>query len=183
MCCNGRSHKTCKICQSGDCTCKECKCHSEKSAEQRSAEILKLQELLEEEKNKTLLEKANAVNIKRRAEQQVEKAYLYCLEKFSGELLQVVDNLERAISSMEKDLDKNSVEGIELTYKNFIGVLDDNNIKEIKAEGERFNPELHEAVTTKKSEDHPPQIIISVLQKGYTINGRLLRPCLVVVSS
>ena len=146
-------------------------------------EISSLQKQLEQEKELTLLAKANSLNIEKRAAQQIEKAHKFALEKFSYDLLEVVDNLERAIKTSKDKLTKDVVEGIELTLKNLHRILEKYGVKKIDAFEKEFNPEFHEAVKTVNEKNVETSTVVDVLQVGYTLNDRLLRPSLVVVSS
>nr|BET44391.1 MAG: nucleotide exchange factor GrpE [Candidatus Aschnera chinzeii] len=145
------------------------------------------QQILNMKKNErdTLLRaKADVENVRKRADQDIEKAHKFALEKFANELLPVIDNLERAIELInpEKTEYNSILKGIELTLKSFLSVMDKYGIKIINDKDIPFNPELHQAVTTIETDNHKPNQIIDVMQKGYILNGRLLRPAMVVVA-
>lgn len=127
---------------------------------------------------------AEAENIRRRAAQEVQKARDFALEKFAGELLPVVDNLERALQAMEaSDANLTGVaEGIEMTYQGFISTLTKFGMEQLNPQDEAFNPEHHQAMGMQESDSHAPNTVMAVMQKGYTLNGRLLRPAMVMVS-
>ena len=126
---------------------------------------------------------AEAQNARRRAEQDVEKARKFALERFSGDLLPVVDNLERALQAAAEAPEANAIaEGVDLTLRSFLDVLKKNGIEQVDPGGEPFNPELHQAMTMVPNPDLEPNTVMDVMQKGYTLNGRLLRPAMVVVS-
>jgi molecular chaperone GrpE len=127
---------------------------------------------------------AEAQNIRRRADKDVSNARKFALEKFTGELLVVVDNLERALDSTDKDNEasKTIVEGVELTYKSFIDVLKKFNVEQVNPAGEPFDPQLHQAISMVENPDVEPNSVVHVMQKGYSLNGRLMRPAMVVVS-
>ena len=155
------------------------------------AEILTTEqqlEILQGQLNKAqedvLRAKAEEQNAVRRASLDVEKARKFALEGFAKELLPVVDNLERAISSLDKDDANNEaiLEGVELTLKTLLSALEKNRLKAIDPEGEAFNPDLHQAMAMVETPDVEPNSIIEVFQKGYELNGRLIRPAMVVVS-
>ncbi|RUO34514.1 nucleotide exchange factor GrpE [Aliidiomarina soli] len=135
-------------------------------------------------KDAALRAAAEAENVRRRAAQDVQKARDFALEKFAGELLPVVDNLERAMQSMdaEEDAIKSVLEGIDMTYKSFLSTLEKFGVEVVDPEGQPFNPEHHEAMGMQESEEHAPNTVMAVMQKGYTLNGRLLRPAMVMVS-
>jgi molecular chaperone GrpE len=132
-----------------------------------------------------LREQAEMQNVRRRAQRDIESAHKYALEKFSGELLSVVDNLERAIDAIDEsnESQKSVAEGLELTLKTFIEVLAKYNVEAVEPEGQPFDADLHQAVSTVPNKDVEPNTVINVFQKGYTLNGRLIRPAMVVVST
>ena len=127
---------------------------------------------------------AEAQNIKRRAEQDVEKARKYALERFCSELLPVVDNLERSLEVAGGDDAelKPIVEGVELTLKSFLDALRKFQIEAVDPMGEPFDPQLHQAMSMVENPDAEPNTVMAVMQKGYTLNGRLVRPAMVMVS-
>lgn len=130
---------------------------------------------------------AEIQNIRRRAEQDVEKAHKFALEKFAKELLNVVDNLERGLNALDKAVTDEStqalVDGVEMTHKEFINTLAKFGVIAIGEEGEIFNPELHEAISMQPAEGMETNHIITVLQKGYTLQGRVIRPAMVIVAA
>lgn len=156
----------------------------ELSAEALSQKIESLEQELVSAKDQALRTAAEAQNVKRRAEQEVEKARKFALEKFSSGLLEVVDNLERAMSSADRDSEALApiLEGIDLTYKSFIDTLAKFQVEQIDPMGEPFDPQFHQAMTMVPNPDMEPNTVMDVMQKGYTLNGRLLRPAMVVVS-
>jgi molecular chaperone GrpE len=126
---------------------------------------------------------AETDNLHRRVERDVANAHKYALEKFVLELLPVVDNLERSLHTSEEEHSENSVlEGIKMTLKMFYAALEKFDVKQVDPKGEAFNPELHQAISVELKPDIKPNTVISVLQKGYTLNNRLIRPALVTVS-
>ena len=124
---------------------------------------------------------AELENVKRRAQKDVEQAHKFALEKFSIDLLAVKDSLELGLSVEDADVEKIR-EGTELTLKMLTQVLDKFNIVELDPVGETFDPNQHQAMTMQPSSEHPPNTVISVMQKGYQLNDRLLRPAMVIVS-
>ena len=138
----------------------------------------------ENRKDAALRAAAEAENVRRRAALDVQKARDFALEKFAGELLPVVDNLERALQTFnaEDESTKGLIEGIEMTHNGFINTLQKFGVEVIDPQGQPFNPEQHEAMGMQESEEHPANTVIAVMQKGYTLNGRLLRPAMVMVS-
>ena len=148
------------------------------------ARIAKLQSDIERLNDRTLRAQADAQNIKRRAEQEMEKARKYALERFAGELLPVVDNLERALEAASGDDEaiKPIAEGVELTLKSFQDVLRKFQVEPVDPVGEPFDPQRHQAMSLIDNPDAEPNTVLAVMQKGYTLNERLLRPAMVVVS-
>ena len=139
---------------------------------------------LEKAREDVLRAHADAQNTKRRAEQEVEKARKFALERFCSELLPVVDNLERALESAagEEAAIKPIAEGVELTLKGLLDTLRKFNIETLDPAGEPFDPNLHQAMSMVENDDVEPNSVLAVMQKGYTLNGRLLRPAMVMVS-
>jgi molecular chaperone GrpE len=157
----------------------------ELSKEQSENQVEELQQKLSTLGEQLLREQAEMQNVRRRAQRDIESAHKYALEKFAGELLSVVDNLERAIDAIDADdeAQKAVAEGLELTLKTFIEVLAKYNVEAVEPEGKPFDAELHQAVSTVPNKDVEPNTVINVFQKGYTLNGRLIRPAMVVVST
>ncbi|MED5238516.1 MAG: nucleotide exchange factor GrpE [Pseudomonadota bacterium] len=127
---------------------------------------------------------AEIQNVRRRAERDVQHAHKFALEKFAGDLLSVADNLERGLGALDADDEalKGAREGIELTLKSLLDVFGKYNLEQISPSDEPFNPELHEAMTMVPVPNVDPNTVIEVLEKGYQLNGRLIRPARVVVS-
>lgn len=145
-------------------------------------EFVKLQK---KERENLLRAKAEIENIRKRTEQDISRAYKFALEKFLNELLPVIDNLERAISLIDKEKQefKSMLEGLELTLKSFLTIISKYGIKIIQNKNVEFNPDLHQAVKTVKSDNKEEKNkVIDIIQKGYILNGRLLRPAMVIVS-
>jgi len=128
---------------------------------------------------------AEAENISRRNQRDVENAHKYALEKFVNELLPIVDSLELCASSVPKEMQKAAksvVDGVELTLKMFYAAMEKFGVKQVNPVNESFNPECQQAISMQADPKVAPGTVISVLQKGYTLNNRLVRPALVVVS-
>ncbi|HEY8569584.1 nucleotide exchange factor GrpE [Microbulbifer sp.] len=147
-------------------------------------EIASLHQQLAEHKDMVLRAQAEVQNARRRAEQDVEKAHKFGVEKLLKDLLPVVDNLDRALATIdsEHEAHKAVVEGIELTRKSFIDTLTRNGVEVVDPAGEPFDPELHQAMTQIPNGNVEPNTVLDVFQKGYRLHGRLLRPAMVVVS-
>lgn len=139
---------------------------------------------IEEQKDSVTRAAASEANIRRRASQDVEKAHKFALEKFANELLPVIDNMERALhgTDAEAEASKAIYEGVELTLKSFVSTVDKFGLKEVNPQGEAFNPEHHQAIGMQPSPDFPANTVMMVMQKGYILNDRLLRPAMVMVS-
>ena len=123
-------------------------------------------------------------NSKKRVERDIANAHKYALEKFSGELLPVVDSLERAIlAHAEEASGKDSLlDGVEMVHKMLLAAMEKYGVEQINPEGQPFNPELHQAVSMKTDPNAKSGTVIGVLQKGYLLNKRLVRPALVIVA-
>ena len=128
---------------------------------------------------------AEMQNLRRRTEQDIEKAHKYGQEKFSAELLSVMDNLERALdaaSAHENEAVKAIYDGVDLTLKSFSDCFSKFNIEAVDPLGEPFDPALHQAMSMQENPDVEPNTIIAVMQKGYTLHGRVIRPAMVMVA-
>jgi molecular chaperone GrpE len=142
------------------------------------------QSTVADQKDSVVRAKAEVDNIRRRAAQDVEKARKFALEKFAGEMLVSVDNLERALQNIDKDDEANKaiIEGVELTLQGLISSLEKFGVKAVDPQDQPFNPELHQAMSMQEVPDVAPNTVIAVMQKGYELNGRLIRPAMVMVS-
>ena len=151
---------------------------------QLEAALLSSETKLKEQQDSVLRAKAEVENMRRRTETEIDKARKYALNKFAEELLPVIDNLERAIQSAdaENEAVKPIIEGVELTHKTFVDAVGKFGLKEINPEGETFNPEMHQAMSIQESPDHESNTVMFVMQKGYELNGRVIRPAMVMVS-
>ncbi len=136
---------------------------------------------VEEYRDKMLRMQAEMENLRKRTERDVSNAHKYAVEKFTNELLQVKDSLELGLSAEDIDVTKLR-EGTELTLKMLNNVFEKFSIDEIYPVDEPFDPNLHEAMTMQESAEHEPNTVLTVVQKGYTLNGRLIRPAMVIVS-
>lgn len=145
------------------------------------AEMLKRSELLAQEHHDAWLRaKAEADNIRKRAQADIANAHKYALEGFAGALLPVRDSLEASLNT-EKITLESLREGVELTLKQLTGGFEKFGVKEINPVGEKFDPHRHQAMTAVES-DQPSNTVLHVFQKGYALNDRVLRPALVTVS-
>ncbi|HHQ4774338.1 TPA: nucleotide exchange factor GrpE [Aeromonas veronii] len=162
---------------------------SEVTAEQ--ARIAELEAQLEtaiqkaaEERERALRTAAEMENLRRRTELDVEKAHKFALEKFANELLPVLDNLERAIELADKENEalKPMIEGVELTLKSMQSGVAKFGLVALDPANQPFDPNAHQAMSMVPSADVAPNTVIAVMQKGYELNGRVIRPAMVMVS-
>ena len=142
---------------------------------QLQAELAEAKATIEGQKDSVIRAAADNDNIRRRAAIDVEKAHKFALEKFANELLPVIDNLERAVEFSDKENEA-------LKPKSFIDAVAKFGVELVNPQGEKFNAEFHQAMSMQPSEDVEPNTVIAVMQKGFTLNGRLLRPAMVMVS-
>ncbi|MET0104750.1 MAG: nucleotide exchange factor GrpE [Sedimenticola sp.] len=128
--------------------------------------------------------RAESENQRKRHERELENAHKFALERFVSELLAVRDSMELGLSAAQDegaDVEK-LIEGTELTLKLLSDVMERFEVEQIDPVGEPFNPEFHQAMSIQPREDVPPNTVVTVVQKGYTLNGRLVRPAMVMVS-
>ncbi|MEE2730933.1 MAG: nucleotide exchange factor GrpE [Pseudomonadota bacterium] len=155
------------------------------SVESLLAEVAELQAKVTEQNDSVLRAQAEVQNIRRRSERDVENAHKFALDKFSSDLLPIIDSLERALDAAES-LENEAViamrDGVELTLKMFVDTLAKHGIEQLNPVGEPFNPEFHQAMSMVPNPDMEPNSVMAVMQKGYVLKGRLVRPAMVVVS-
>jgi molecular chaperone GrpE len=156
----------------------------ETQVEVLQAALLEAEAKIDAQKDSVIRAKAEADNARKRSIQEVDKARKFALEKFAGELLPVLDNLERALQVPNADDEavKPLIAGVEMTMKLFLSTIEKFDLNVVDPQGQSFNPDLHQAMAMQPAEGVAPNTVISVMQKGYTLNGRLLRPALVMVS-
>ena len=154
------------------------------SIEELQAKLTEAEAQAQENWEKLLRVNAEMDNLRRRTERELENAHKYALERFAQELLAVRDSLEMGVAAAEQE--EASVEkikeGTELTLKMLESAMDKFNIQPIEPMGEPFNPELHQAMSMVEMPDKAPNTVINVMQKGYLLNDRLIRPAMVMVS-
>ena len=140
---------------------------------------------LDEQKDTVLRAQAEVQNMRRRCEQDVEKAHKFALERFASDLVSVADNLESALATVP-DSGQDNVnalyEGVELTLKGFLETLKKYQIEQLDPVGEPFDPQLHEAMSMQVNDEVEANTVLAVMQKGYTLNGRVIRPARVIVA-
>lgn len=154
------------------------------AGDELAARVQSLEEQLAAAQDQSLRMAADLQNVRRRAEQDVEKAHKFALEKFANDLLPVVDSLERGLelSSPNDEAIKAVREGMELTLKLFHDALKRHQLEAVDPHGVPFNPEHHQAMAMEESIHAEANTVLKVFQKGYLLSGRLLRPAMVVVS-
>ena len=137
-----------------------------------------------DQKDSVIRAKAEVDNIRRRAAQDVEKARKFALEKFAGEMITVVDNLERGLATIDAEAEeqKTTFEGINLTLQGLLSGLEKFGVKAVDPQDQPFNPEFHQAMSMQEVPGVAPNTVIAVMQKGYELNARLIRPAMVMVS-
>ena len=141
--------------------------------------------LIMHQKDEVLRVQAEMQNLRRRTELDVEKAHKFGQEKLSAELLAVMDNLERALQvavDRENESVKSLLQGVELTLKSFIDCFRKFGIAQLDPLGEPFDPQVHQAMVMQENPNVDPDTVTAVMQKGYTLHGRVLRPAMVMVS-
>jgi len=145
-----------------------------------------LAETAKKEQDLLLRTRAEIDNIRRRTEQDVEKAHKFALEKFAKDILNTIDNLERALATpanTEDETVKALFDGVELTLKELLATVARFGVEPVGVVGEVFNPDLHQAISMQPMEGFETNQIITVLQKGYLLNGRVIRPAMVMVAA
>lgn len=154
------------------------------SVDQLSTQLEAAQQEAADLKEQMLRAAADVQNVRRRAEQDVEKAHKFALDKFVNEMLPIVDSLERTLEAcnVDDEATKNLREGVEMTHGMFISGLAKFKVDRIDPQGAAFDPVLHQAMSLVDAPDAPPNTVIAVMQKGYSLNGRLIRPAMVMVS-
>ncbi|MCZ6525517.1 MAG: nucleotide exchange factor GrpE [Gammaproteobacteria bacterium] len=142
-----------------------------------------LQQQVKDNLEKALLAQAEMENLRKRTARDMENAHKFALDKFTKELLPVIDSLELGLFATDTVEDTDSLkQGMDLTLKKFLDVMQKFGVSVVEAEGEKFDPEKHEAISMQEVDDAEPGTVITVIQKGYELNGRLIRPAMVIVS-
>ena len=157
---------------------------------EKPGDIETLQSLLEKEREQAqasletaLRAQAEMDNLRKRTARDIENAHKYALEKFVNELLPIMDSMELGMNAAESAENIDDLrEGMALTLKMFNSAMEKFGVKVIDAQGEKFNPEKHEAVSMQEIEGSESGTVVSVMQKGYELNGRLVRPAMVIVA-
>ena len=145
-----------------------------------------LAETAKKEQDLLLRTRAEIDNMRRRSEQDVEKAHKFALEKFAKDILNTIDNLERALATpanIEDESIKALFDGVELTLKELLATVARFGVEPVGVVGEIFNPDLHQAISMQPTDGFESNQITTVLQKGYLLNGRVIRPAMVMVAA
>jgi molecular chaperone GrpE len=146
-------------------------------------EIQELKDQVATEKDRALRLSAEFENYKKRTQREINDFKKFANESIFRQLLSVVDNLERAISAAQENSEESALfEGVKLTHKDIIKLFETFNVKPVEAENKPFDPNFHQAVTQEENDEFPDNTVTKVLQKGYLLSDRLIRPAMVVVS-
>ncbi|RUM93457.1 MAG: nucleotide exchange factor GrpE [Thiothrix sp.] len=155
----------------------------EEDLQQLSEELEASKARAQENWDRLLRVQAENDNLRKRSERDIENAHKYALEGFAKDLLPVKDSLEMGLVAAQTDSDEGNLkEGAEMTLKMFSDIFEKHGIKVVDPEGEPFNPDHHQAMTMQEDADLEPNTVVTVMQKGYLLNDRLIRPAMVVVS-
>lgn len=185
-----------KTCECNECNCEEeCKCDEEctcekeqkkeKKKDKYKKQIQELEEKIKGYEEKSLRDKAEMINYRRRKEEETSKMLKYCNEDLIKQLLPVIDNFERAIKMDDDNLEdevSKFLSGFKMIYSNLALTLQNFEVKAIDGANKPFDPVYHDAVMTEHRDDLEPGMIIEVLQKGYMLKDRVIRPAMVKVS-
>ncbi|MFO7954078.1 nucleotide exchange factor GrpE [Thioalkalivibrio sp.] len=145
--------------------------------------LQELEALAEERRDQVLRAQAELENQRRRFERELENAHKYAMEKFASEMLEVSDSLEMGLKAARETQDvERIIEGAELTLKNLNKVFEKFGIQAEDPTGQRFDPERHQAMSMQEDPENPPNTVVATMQKGFLLQGRVLRPAMVVVS-
>ncbi len=158
---------------------------TEEQNDEIAAELEEAKAKADENWEKVLRMQAEMENLRRRSALDIEKAHKFALDKFVNDLLPVKDSLEMGLDAgkaAQIEEAEKILEGVELTLKMLEDVLSKHGVEVVNPEGEKFDPEHHQAMTMQESEEHEPNTVMAVMQKGYKLNDRLVRPAMVVVS-
>ncbi|WP_100638731.1 nucleotide exchange factor GrpE [Marinobacter salexigens] len=165
----------------------EAQAGAQEAQEEEISELEALSQQLQDSQEQMLRLQAEMQNVRRRAEMDVEKAHKFALEKFVKELLPVADSLEKAVESTEGqegagELVASIRQGVEMTLSLFVTSLKKFNVEPVNPVGEPFDPQMHEAMSMVPAPNAEPNSVVAVVQKGYLLNGRVVRPAMVMVA-
>ena len=157
---------------------------SDEQAELDDGDSASLETQVEELKEALIRSQADLQNVRRRAERDVENAHKYAVEKFVKDLLAVLDSMDRALELAEttESFDASMLEGTQLTHKLFLDIAARHGVELINPVGEAFDPQEHQAMSIVETADHDPNTVMAVMQKGYKLEGRVIRAAMVMVT-
>ena len=157
---------------------------SDESADLDDGDTASLETQVEELKEALIRSQADLQNVRRRAERDVENAHKYAVEKFVKDLLAVLDSMDRALELAEttESFDASMIEGIQMTHKLLLDTAGKHGVELINPVAEAFDPQEHQAMSMVESADHDPNTVIAVMQKGYKLEGRVIRAAMVMVT-
>ena len=157
---------------------------SDEPAELDDGDSASLETQVEELKEALIRSQADLQNIRRRAERDVENAHKYAVEKFVKDLLAVLDSMDRALELAEttKSFDVSMLEGTQMTHKLLLDIAAKHGVELINPVGEAFDPQEHQAMSMVESADHDPNTVMAVVQRGYKLEGRVIRAAMVMVT-
>lgn len=156
---------------------------ADEGGDSTEARLQELEALADERRDQALRAQAELENQRRRFERELENAHKYAMEKFASEILEVSDSLEMGLQAARESKDvERIIEGAELTLKNLNKVFEKFGIQAEDPTGERFDPERHQAMSMQEDPENPPNTVVATMQKGFLLQGRVLRPAMVVVS-
>ena len=156
----------------------------EVSVAELEQKLIETEAKAQEERERALRVAAEMENLRRRSAMDVEKAHKFALEKFASELLPVIDSLERALELSDRDNEvlKPTLEGVELTLRSMLNTVGKFGVVAIDPQGESFDPNRHQAMSMMENANVAPNTVLAVMQKGYELNGRVIRPAMVMVA-
>lgn len=158
--------------------------HLQETVENQKKEISRLQDEIDSLNNQVLRAKADYDNLRRRTNDEKVAARKYRAQELVENILPVIDNFERALDASEDNEETKALkQGMEMVYRQLVDALQKEGVEEIQADGEGFDPNVHQAVMQVESNEHDPNTVVEVLQKGYMLNGRVIRPAMVKVNS
>ena len=157
---------------------------SDESADLDDGDTASLETQVEELKEALIRSQADLQNVRRRAQRDVENAHKYAVEKFVKDLLAVLDSMDRALELAEttESFDASMIEGIQMTHKLLLDTAGKHGVELINPVAEAFDPQEHQAMSMVESADHDPNTVIAVMQKGYKLEGRVIRAAMVMVT-
>jgi len=182
-----RNEQVDELKEAAEATVEEAQTGEPEAEQNEVSELDALSAQLQDSQEQMLRLQAEMQNVRRRAEMDVEKAHKFALEKFVKELLPVADSLEKAVESTEGHEDAGELvasirQGVEMTLSLFVSSLKKFNVEPLNPVGEPFDPQQHEAMSMVPAPDAEPNSVVAVIQKGYLLNGRVVRPAMVMVA-